>query len=182
MSDDPAVVDRFTLSLQAFSSRAVRADGGTTPGRGRHRILRELRGELARHPAVRSVAGEPPHEYREIQASVDPREFGRSSQTASLRVTWLPTPSPGPDASDRTSDTWLRTPIHAYYTLHYSEESGFDCGFHCEPNPHVDGLLHYQERDSAADAYTYEPATATARSASSLLWELMDALAAQLDR
>ena len=131
---------------------------------------------------MRSVASEPPHEYREIQASVDPREFGRPSQTASLRVTWVPTPSPGPDASDRTSDTWLRTPIHAYYTLHYSEESGFDCGFHCEPNPHVDGLLHYQERASAGDAYTYEPVTATARSASGLLWELMHALAAQLDR
>jgi hypothetical protein len=181
MTDDP-VVDRLTCSVHTSPLRAVRADGGTTPGRGRHRILRELRGELARHPAVQSVAGEPPDEYREIQASVDPQEFGRPSQTASLRVTWVPTPSPGPDASDRISDTWLRTPIHAYYTLHYSEESGFDCGFHCEPNPHVDGLLHYQERDSAGDAYTYEPVTATARSASGLLWELMDALAAQLDR
>jgi len=181
MTDDP-VVDRLTRSVHTSPLRAVRADGGTTSGRGRHRILRELCGELARHPAVRSVAGEPPHEYRETQASVDPREFGRPSQTASLRVTWVPTPSPGPDASDRTSDTWLRTPIHAYYTLHYSEESGFDCGFHCEPNPHVDGLLHYQERASAGDAYTYKPVTATARSASGLLWELMDTLAAQLDR
>ena len=173
MSGDPAVVDRFTLSLQAFSSRAVRADGGTTPGRGRHRILRELRGELARHPAVRSVAGEPPQEYREIQASVDPREFGRSSQTASLRVTWLLTLSPGPDASDRTSDTWLRTPIHAYYTLHYSEESGFDCGFHCEPNPHVDRLEHVQERESPDAEYEYETAHFESQSPVDLCWDIL---------
>ncbi len=158
----------------------VRSDGGTTSGRDRHRILRELRGELARHPAVLSVEGEPLSEYRQLQATLDPAWFGRSGATASLRLTWIPDPSPGPEDSDHTSDAWGRTPIRAYYTLHYSESSGFDCGFHCEPNPHLDGLLQYQERDSVNDRYTYEPASFDAHSVVGLLWEMMDALADHL--
>jgi hypothetical protein len=142
--------------------------------------LRELRGELARHPAVRSVEGVPPEEYRELRATIDSSWFGRETETASLRVTWLPDPTPGPEASDRRNDTWMRTPIQAYYTLHYSESDGFDCGFHCEPNPHVDGLLHYQKRENVDDAYTYEPVSFGARSVTGLLWEMMDALADRL--
>jgi hypothetical protein len=75
----------------------------------------------------------------------------------------------------------VRTPIRAYYTFHYSEPDGLDCGFHCEPNPHVDGLLHYQAREDTNDAYTYETVSFDARSVSGLLWELMDALADRLD-
>lgn len=164
------------------SSRGrVRFDGGSDPGRDRHRILRELRGELARHPAVRSIEGEPPDEYRELRATLDPSWFGRAAETASLRMTWIPDPSPGSEAADRMNDTWMRTPIQAYYTFHYSEANGLDCGFHCEPNPHIDGLLHYQERDDTNDAYTYESISFGARSVSGLLWELMDALADRLD-
>jgi len=158
----------------------VRSDGGGHPGRDRHRVLRELRGELARHPAVRSVEGDPPDAYRELRATIDPSWFGRGAATASLRVTWIPDPSPGPEASHRGTDTWERTPIRAYYTLHYSEPDGLDCGFHCEPNPHVDGLLHYQERDGTNDTYTYEPVSFGARFVSGLLWETMDALADRL--
>jgi hypothetical protein len=135
---------------------------------------------LVRHPAVLSVEGEPPSEYRELQATLDPSWFGRSGATASLRITWIPDPSPGPEESDRTSDAWTRTPIQAYYTFHYSESSGFDCGFHCEPNPHIDGLLHFQEREDVDDPYTYEPISFDAQSVSGLLWEMMDALANRL--
>jgi len=158
-----------------------RSDGGANSGPDRHRILRELRGELARHPAVRSVEGEPPEGYRELCATLDPSWFGRAAGTASLRVTWIPDPSPGPESSDRGTDTWMRTPIRAYYTLHYSESDGIDCGFHCEPNPHVDGLLHYQERATKSDSYTYVPVSFDARSVTGLLWEMMDALAGQVD-
>ncbi len=158
----------------------VRFDGGANSGRGRHRILRELRGELMRHPAVQSVDGEPPDEYRELRATLDPSWFSRATETASLRVTWVPDSTPGPEASDRANDTWTRTPIRAYYTLHYSEPDGLDCGFHCEPNPHVDGLLHYQKREDTNDAYTYEPVSFGARSVTGLLWEMMDALADRL--
>lgn len=146
----------------------------------RHRVLSELRGELARHPAVASVEGQPPDEYRELRATVEPSWVGRAAATASLRVTWLPNPTPGPEATDRASDAWQRTPLRAYYTLHYSEPEGFDCGFHCEPNPHVDGLLHYQERVDGGE-YAYEPVGVGARSAAGLLWELLDGLADRLD-
>ena len=132
------------------------------------------------HPAVRSVEGEPPDEYRELRAALNPSWFGRGTETASLRVTWIPDPTPGPEASDRANDTWMRTPIRAYYTLHYSEPSGLDCGFHCEPNPHVDGLLHYQNRENANGAYTYELVSFDARSVTGLLWEMMDALGERL--
>lgn len=159
----------------------VRSDGGSNPGRDRHRVLRELRGELARHPAVRSVEGDPPVEHRELHGTLDPLWFGRPPKTAALRVTWIPDPSPGPEASDRPTDAWTRTPIRAYYTLHYSEPDGLDCGFHCEPNPHVDGLLHYQERGDTDDAYTYDAVSFGARSVSGLLWELLDALGDRLD-
>jgi hypothetical protein len=37
----------------------------------------------------------------------------------------------------------MRTLIRAYYTFHYSEPDGLDCGFHCEPNPRVDGNDSY---------------------------------------
>ena len=173
--------DRHRHSGSHFQADSVRSDGGTTSGRDRHRILRELRGELMRHPAVLSVEGEPPSEYRELQATLDPAWFGRSGETASLRITWIPDPSPGPEESDRTSDAWTRTPIQAYYTFHYSESSGFDCGFHCEPNPHIDGLLHFQEREDVDDPYTHEPLSFDAQSVSGLLWEMMDALANRLD-
>ena len=160
--------------------RRYRPDGGANSGSDRHRILRELRGELARHPAVRSVEGEPSEDHRELRATLNPSWFGRTAGTASLRVTWIPDLSPGPEASDRANDTWTRTPIRAYYTLHYSESDGFDCGFHCEPNPHVDGLLHYQERGHENDTYTYKPISFDARSVTGLLWEMMDALSDQI--
>ncbi len=159
-----------------LSRERVRFDGGSDPGRDRHRILREIRGELARHPAIRSIEGEPPDEYGKLQATLDSSWFGRPAETASLRVTWIPDPSPSPEASGRVNDAWMRTLIRAYYTLHYSEPDGLDCGFHCEPNAHVDGLLHYQERHDADSTYTYEPVSFGARSVSGLLWELMDAL------
>lgn len=178
----PSVSDGHGGSRSHVGSRQerIRYDGGSDSGRDRHRILRELRGELARHPAVRSVEGEPSDRYRELRARLDPSRFGRSTEAASLRVTWVPNPSPGPEASARANDTWMRTPIQAYYTFHYSESDGVDCGFHCEPNPHVDGLLHYQERDDTNDDYTYESVSFAARSVSGLLWEMMDALANRL--
>lgn len=82
--------------------------------------------------------------------------FGRAVGTASLRVTRIPNPEPSSEASYRTNDARIRTLIRAYYNLHYSEPDGFDCGFHCEPNSHVDELHHYQEREDTNDAYTYE--------------------------
>ena len=74
----------------------------------------------------------------------------------------------------------MRTSIRAYYTLQYREPDGLDCGFHCEPNPHIEGLLHYQERETTNVASTHEPVSFDARSVSRFLWEVMDALTDRL--
>lgn len=70
--------------------------------------------------------------------------------------------------------------MRAYFALHYSEPEGFDCGIHCEPNPHVDGLCHDQKRVEAG-RYTDEPVGVGARSAAGLVWELLDGVAERLD-
>jgi hypothetical protein len=119
-----------------------------------------------------SVEEQPPEEYRELRASVEPSWFGRAAATTSVRMTWVPNPA-------AAADDWQRTSIRAYYTVHYSEPEGFDCGIHCEPNPHMEGLLHYQERTDGG--YSYEPVSVGARSVSGLLWELLDGLADQPD-
>jgi hypothetical protein len=127
------------------------------------------------------VNGNPTDLYQELRVEIDPSWFGRDSANATLRVAWLPDPSPGPEATNRDSVRWLRTPIRAFYSIHYSESTGMDCGFHCEPNPHVDGLLHYQERADSAESYCYEPMSFDARSPTGLLWEILDVLNERLD-
>lgn len=138
----------------------VLTDGGAPGARGqqRHRILRELQRELERHPAVEHVVGTPEGKFRELRASLDPTMFGVPEETATLRVTWWPAPD-GPE-----------------YAFHYSESSGFDCGWHKEPNPHVDGTLHYQERNSPDDDYQYEPVSFAATTPPRILWTILDRL------
>jgi hypothetical protein len=142
------------------------ADGGRDPtrdlGQERHRILRELRQQLERHPAVDDVRGVPDGTFRELRADLDPAAFGRDAQNASLRVSWWPAPD-DPE-----------------YAIHYSESTGFDCGFRHEPNPHVDGKTHYQERDSPDEAYEYEAISLSARTPARLLWTTLDLLADRL--
>lgn len=141
-------------------------DGGRDPSRNlgqeRHRILRELRRELRRHPAVESVRGLPNGKFRELRAEVDPAAFDREADSASLRVSWWPA-ADDPD-----------------YAFHYSESSGFDCGWHREPNPHVDGKIHYQERPSPDDEYEYEAASMPTTVPTRLLWVVLDRLAERL--
>lgn len=142
----------------------VAADGGgpDNPGRKRHRILQELRRNLERHPAVRRVTGGPGDRYRELRASLDPRFFGVDADEATLRVTWW-------SAGDEPE-----------YVFHYSDETGVDCGWHREPNPHVDGKLHYQERTSPDEPYEYEPVSFAADTPPRVLWTVLDRLAKRL--
>lgn len=141
-------------------------DGGGDPprnlGQERHRILRELRRELRRHPAVESVRGLPNGKFRELRAEVDPAAFDREADSASLRVSWWP----APDEPD--------------YVFHYSERSGFDCGWHREANPHVDGKLHYQERSEPDDEYEYEAVSMPTGVPTRLCWVVLDRLAERL--
>ncbi|MFC7156253.1 hypothetical protein ACFQPA_12450 [Halomarina halobia] len=130
-------------------------------GQERHRILRELRRELERHPAVQRARGVPDGKFRELHADLDPTALGRGAERATLRVAWWPAPDdPG-------------------FAFHYSDSTGFDCGWHREPNPHVEGKTHYQERD-APDGYEYETATFGGETPSRTLWAVLDRLTDRL--
>lgn len=146
------------------SGSATSTDGGNSDdlGQTRHRILRELQRELERHPVVRRVTGSPDNRYRELRATLDPEALGIEAETASLRVTWWPAPD-DPE-----------------YAFHYSDNSGFDCGWHRESNPHVDGKLHYQERQSAEESYEYEPVSFAAETPPRILWTVLNRLAGRL--
>ncbi|WP_336361611.1 hypothetical protein [Haladaptatus sp. ZSTT2] len=158
-------------------------DVGSESGAERHRILRELRQQLEQHPAVEAAWGEPEGSYAEVVASVNPSFFGRETETATLRLVWYPAPTYTEDESDAHGDGWIenpRTHFEAMFKLHYSESSGYDCGFYIEPNPHVEGWFHFQERDSPDTEYEYEPSRLDARSPVSALWELLDLLEERL--
>ncbi|WP_227379104.1 hypothetical protein [Haladaptatus halobius] len=158
-----------------------RPDGGSRTenesAEKRHRILRVLREQLARHPATTNAHGIPDGFYAEVQAEVDPEYFERDADQATLRVTWQPNPAfpPGTGLEDRK-----RTSLTANFAFHYSESSGFDWGWHLEPNPHVSGHLHAQERETPDENYAYYEFTLNATSAVGVLWEVLDALEARL--
>ncbi|WP_458210571.1 hypothetical protein [Haladaptatus sp. NG-SE-30] len=159
----------------------LRPDGGPpTPNESaekRHRILRALREQLDRHPAITNAYGIPDGYYAEVRATIDPEYFGRDADQAMLRVSWQPNPTfpPGTGLEDRK-----RTSLSANFAFHYSESSGFDCGWHLEPNPHVSGHLHTQERETPDENYAYYEFTLNATSAVGVLWEVLDALEARL--
>lgn len=142
------------------------ADGGRDSsgdlGQERHRILRALRHELDRHPAVTAVRGVPDGTFRELRAELDPSAFDRDAEGASLRVSWWPAPD-DPE-----------------YVFHYSETTGFDCGWHREPNPHVEGKTHFQKRSNPDDAYEYEAISLSARTPPRVCWTVLDRLADRL--
>jgi hypothetical protein len=134
-------------------------DGRDDLGARRHRILTELRRELDRHPAVEFVRGIPPGRQRELRASLRPGAFDRDANDATLCVAWWPAPDGEPE-----------------FVFHYSDDTGLDCGFHREPNPHVEGTTHYQERPGPEAAYEYEAVSLDARTPPRLCWELLERL------
>lgn len=181
--DAPAQQDSRAASSAMIRSpvRLSLTDGGSeTPRESsekRHRILRMLRAQLERHPAVIQARGIPEGNYAQIDADLNPLYFGRDASEAILRVSWQPNPTfpPGTSLDDRR-----RTLLTANFVFHYSESTGFDCGFHLEPNPHVAGHLHYQERDSSDAVYSYEEFELDAAVPVGVLWEVIDALEARL--
>lgn len=112
-----------------------------------------------------------------MQAEIDTSYIGREAACATVRMTWQldPTFPPGAGIEGRE-----RTSLTANFAFQYSESSGFDWGWHLEPNPHVSGHLHYQERDAPDGEYSCREFTLTATSAVGVLWEVLDALDARL--
>ncbi|WP_196219587.1 hypothetical protein [Halorubrum sp. BV1] len=140
-------------------------DGGYDPGQASHTILLELRRTIERHPAVQHAGGEPPGQFIRVVATLDPAILGSNADEATLTLRWY-----AGEAADADPE----------FAFHYSESSGFDCGWHHEPNPHVAGRTHYQERLSPGDEYEYEAVSFNSLRPVPLLWEILDRLEARL--
>lgn len=125
-------------------------DRGRTPyeypaGDERSEIQRNLARNLKRVPGVGSVGFEESEigvEYQ-VVGDIDTSIFASGiveTESASVTVNWWP-------LHDDEARHW--------YQFHYDEPGGFDCGWHRHENGHVDGLTHYQERESPDDEYEY---------------------------
>lgn len=141
------------------------SDGGYDPGAASHAVLRELRRTLERHPAVLRARGKPPSQFTRIRAELDPRLLGAGADNGTLTVRWY-------DGE--------RTEADPEFSFHYTDSSGFDCGFHHEPNPHVEGKAHYQERESPDDEYVYENVSFASLTPVRVSWEVFDRLEERL--
>jgi len=105
-------------------------DGGYDPGQVSHTILLELRRMIERHPAVQYASGELPGQFIRVVAALDPAILGSEADERTLTIRWY---------AGETADA------DPEFAFHYSDSSGFDCGWHHEPNPHVEGSpLHPQ--------------------------------------
>lgn len=136
-------------------------DGGHDPRQAAHEALRQIRGELLRHPAITSVEGLP-HDtlHKEVRADLEPSHIGTAVPSGTLTVRWFVA-----DPTDRPR-----------FTFHYSDESGFDCGWHHHEQDHVDGWGHYQKRESEKDDYTYEKFQFGSKEPSRVVWVVLDEL------
>ena len=131
-------------------------DGGHDPRHVSHEALRQTRAQLRRHPVITAVAGLP-HDtlHRELRADVDPSSIGVDAPGGTLTVRWF--------VSDPTD------PVR--FTFHYSNVSGFDCGWHHHEQEHVAGLGHYQHR--ASGRYLYEEYTFGSKEPPRVVWEVV---------
>lgn len=132
-----------------------------------HRALREIRRQLERHPAVASARGFPPSAHAQVEAAVEPVRFGGDAGSATLTVRWFAGETPDDDPE---------------FSFHYSDETGVDFGWHHEPNPHVDGWGHYQERAPSTAPYSYEADSFSTLVPSRVVWEVLSRLEAAIDR
>ena len=134
-------------------------DGGHDPRHASHAALREIREQLRRHPMITTVEGLP-HDtlHTELRADVEPSSIGVNAPRGTLTVRWF--------VSDPTE------PVR--FTFHYSDEHGFDCGWHHHEQDHVAELGHYQQR--TAEEYTYEEFHFGSKEPSRVVWEVLEEL------
>ncbi|GAB6877896.1 hypothetical protein JCM17823_01700 [Halorubrum gandharaense] len=140
-------------------------DGGYEPGRASHTVLLELRQTVKRHPAVKHASGEPSGQFTRVIVTLSPSILDRDVAEATLTIRWY-----AGEAADANPE----------FAFHYSDSSGFDCGWHHEPNPHVDGWGHFQQRLSDEEKYRYEAVSFENHQPIPLLWEIMDRLGNRL--
>jgi hypothetical protein len=135
----------------------VAFDGGFDPGQASHTVLLELRRTVARHPAVQHASGAPPGQFTRVQAALNPARLGSDADEGQLTIRWYAGATP-----DATPE----------FAVHYSDASGVDCGWHHEPNPHVERWAHYQER-TAADDDEYESISFDSLQPVPVLWAVL---------
>jgi len=126
-----------------------------------HEALTQIRTALTRHPAITTVEGLP-HDtlYTTLEATVEPSYIGADRPPGTLTVRWF-------------VDTTVEGPR---FTFHYTDDSGFDCGWHNHEQDHVEGIGHYQERSHPEDAYTYSPHHFNSREPARLTWSVLSQL------
>jgi len=110
---------------------------------------------------VTSVEGEP-HDtlYTKLRAAVKPSYIGADAPAGTLTVRWF---VGDPDDPSR-------------FTFHYSDASGFDCGWHHHEQDHVDGLGHFQKRSAETDEYEYTAFQFGSTEPARITWEILDEL------
>ncbi len=136
-------------------------DGGHDSRQIAHEALRQIRRGLNRHPVITSVEGLP-HDtlHTELRAEIEPSHIGADTPSGTLTVRWFVTePNARPE-----------------FIFHYSDESGFDCGWHHHEQDHVMGWGHYQERESETDDYSYQRFQFGSQEPSRVVWEILDEL------
>jgi hypothetical protein len=149
----------------------IRADGGSSDrerARERDRVLRTLQREAEQYPATSSARGVPSEEFRELEVALDPLILGRDVDRATLRIVWRPSNAP---ASDERAE----------FVFHYSEPTGYNCGWHREPNPHVEGWTHFQERLPGESTPEYGMARFGTESPVGIFWEVVSRLDSHLE-
>ena len=136
-------------------------DGDREPRRAAHEALRQIREELARHPAIVDVEGYPHGTlHTELRATVEPASIGAEAPDGTLTVRWIVGEPADPPR----------------FTIHFADESGFDCGWHHHEQDHVDGWGHFQEREPGEDQYAYEPFRFGSTEPSRVVWEVLEDL------
>lgn len=139
--------------------------GPYNPSEASHQALRAIRRALDRHPAVTTVQGFPHDGYStNVIGEIATNQFDIDGESATLTVSWFAGETP--DAKP-------------HFSFHYSDGVE-DFGWHHEPNPHVDGWGHYQERPDSNTDYTYEAHSFTSQEPARVVWEVMELLTAAL--
>ena len=142
-----------------------RSDGPSDNPRGRSQRLIQSRlyRNLGNIPGVASVRFEETESgiANQVHGDLNTMIFADgliSSEEAFVQVNWWPQPN--------GKVTW--------FEIYYVESDGFDCGWHRHANDHVDGLDHFQERESPEEEYQYREVSFNADNPVGLLWEVVD--------
>lgn len=141
----------------------MEADSTYDPGEASHRALRGIRRELERHPAVLEVRGFPSGELTQVVAELASVRFGIEDD-ATLTVRWF--------AGETPSDP-------PTFSFHFTVGER-DFGWHHEPNPHVEGRGHYQER-TGEGRYSYERYSFASDNPTRVVWEVMSMFTSELE-